>query len=81
MTEILCPTCQSVAVNAQDENSLFPFGSFYYCVPCTFSFRVEAMTDLTLDNGKEDEYWTRLDEERNEVIFEGVDSEGWMELN
>ena len=77
MTEILCPTCQSVALNVQDDKSLLPPGSWYYCVSCKFSFGVEAMTDLTL-NGKEDEYWTRLDEERNEVIFEGIDSEGWM---
>ena len=77
MTEILCPMCQSVALNVQDGKSLLPPGSWYYCVLCKFSFEVDGFADLTL-NGKEDEYWTRLDEERNEVIFEGRDSEGGM---
>ena len=79
MTEVLCPTCQSVAVNVQDRKTLFLPVSFYYCVFCKFSFGLESIKFTP--NGEEDEYWTRLDEERNEVIFEGIDSKGWMYSN
>ena len=75
MNDVFCPNCQAVSVNAQDKQSLLPEGSFFYCVPCKYSFSADDAQSV--ENGKENDHWIWFIEDNTEIIFEGAYEEGW----